>query len=84
MQIVTMYEELNDLIELFHNIYTPEGERTFCFELVKQIIDGAVKKADIPENERIHALKLMEESFEWFWIIGGTTQHHEEILNYLR
>lgn len=63
-----------------HNNCTSNGEKIFCFDLIKKIVDGEVLKENISEEQRILAQKQLVESLEWFQIIGVTIEYQEELM----
>lgn len=73
------YEQLQELVNM-HEKCTSDGEEIFCFKLIKSIIDGEKTISDISESKIKLAQKQLNESFEWFEIIGVSVEYKEELM----
>lgn len=59
------YQQLINLIEIFHNCTDGEGIPIWCFEFIKKLVDGEIKKEEISEKTKALAKEQFDESISW-------------------
>ena len=75
-----VYQELTDLVNVFCDCYA-DGEPVWCFEFVKQIVDGGATQDCISEETKRAARKQVIESYEWLQSLNVKTRFQKEILS---
>ncbi|MBQ4522051.1 MAG: hypothetical protein IJA10_03765 [Lachnospiraceae bacterium] len=73
------YQELLDLIEIFHNCTNVEGIEIWCFKFIKKIVDGEVLEEKISEEIRLLAKEQFDESMEWLHSMRVKVDYLEEL-----
>ena len=77
-----VYQALSDLVDIFNNC-TANGQEVFCFELIKDIAEGKIKKESITEEKKIIARKQLDESMEWLQSLGVKTKYQQELKEFI-
>ncbi len=75
-----IYAELLDLVDIHKNCIS-DGEEIFCFELIKEIVDGKIVKEEISKSKKVMAQKQLSESWEWLESLGVTIKYKNELEN---
>ncbi|MDE6517214.1 MAG: hypothetical protein K2L18_05120 [Acetatifactor sp.] len=75
-----VYQELTDLVNVFRDCYA-DGEPVWCFEFIKQIVDGGATRDCISEVTKRAARKQLIESYEWLQSLNVKTRFQEELLS---